>query len=140
MDSRIAVARSAGRTNAARRLPRLPGALRLVAFAALWVASLAGGARADEAMDARIQALAPDLAAYVEKGMTSFDDPGLAIGIVSGDKLVYAKGFGVQKRRRASRHPHRLPDQFGDQGLSCHNARDRRRSRQVPLGAVALVS
>jgi len=80
------------------------------------------------------------LESYVAEGMTAFDCPGLAVGIVAGDKLVYAKGFGVQKRRRASRHPHRLPDQFGDQGLSCHNARDRRRSRQVPLGAVALVS
>ena len=27
--------------------------------------------------------------------MKAFDAPGLAIGIVSGDRLVYAKGFGV---------------------------------------------
>ena len=94
----------------------------------------------DPAMEQRIAALVPRLENYIADGMARFDSPGLAIGIVAGDKLVYAKGFGVQKRRRASRHPHRLPDQLGDQGLSCHNARDRRRSRQVPLGAVALVS
>jgi CubicO group peptidase (beta-lactamase class C family) len=27
--------------------------------------------------------------------MKAFDVPGLAMGIVAGDKLVYAKGFGV---------------------------------------------
>lgn len=30
--------------------------------------------------------------------MKSFDVPGLAIGIVAGDKLVYAKGFGVRSK------------------------------------------
>ena len=28
--------------------------------------------------------------------MKAFDVPGLAIGIATGDKLVYAKGFGVR--------------------------------------------
>ena len=68
--------------------------------AALTAAALAsaGAARADAAMDARIEALAPDLEAYIAKGMAAFDDPGLAIGIVSGDRLVYAKGFGVARK------------------------------------------
>ena len=52
-------------------------------------------ARADAAMDARIAALAPGLEAYIEKGMADFGVPGLAIGIVSGDRLVYGKGFGA---------------------------------------------
>jgi CubicO group peptidase (beta-lactamase class C family) len=30
--------------------------------------------------------------------MKSFDVPGVAIGIVGGDKLVYAKGFGVRSK------------------------------------------
>jgi hypothetical protein len=30
--------------------------------------------------------------------MAAFDSPGLAIGIVAGDKLVYGKGFGVRKK------------------------------------------
>jgi CubicO group peptidase (beta-lactamase class C family) len=38
------------------------------------------------------------LESYVAEGMTAFDCPGLAIGIVAGDKLVYGKGFGVRKK------------------------------------------
>ena len=51
--------------------------------------------RADAAMDAKIEALVPDLEAYIEKGMEDFHVPGLAVGIVSGDRLVWSKGFGV---------------------------------------------
>src|SRR5215831_12683197 len=47
-------------------------------------------------MDARISALIPALEAYIQSGMKAFDVPGLAIGIVTGDRLVYAKGFGVR--------------------------------------------
>ncbi|MEO8714481.1 MAG: serine hydrolase [Acetobacteraceae bacterium] len=47
-------------------------------------------------MTARIDALIPDLEAYIASGMKAFDAPGLAIGIVTGDRLVYAKGFGVR--------------------------------------------
>lgn len=68
----------------------------LVAAAAVLSASALG--RADEAMEARIAALTPELEAYIEKGMAAFDDPGLAIGIVSSDKLVYAKGFGARSK------------------------------------------
>ncbi len=46
----------------------------------------------------RIQVLIPDLDAYITSGMKAFDVPGLAIGIVAGDKLVYAKGFGVRSK------------------------------------------
>ena len=52
-------------------------------------------ARADAAMDAKIEALVPDLEAYIAKGMADFHVPGVAIGIVSGDRLVWSKGFGV---------------------------------------------
>lgn len=51
----------------------------------------------------QIQALVPELEAYVASGMKGFDVPGLTIGIVAGDKLVYAKGFGV--RGKSNRLP-----------------------------------
>src|ERR1700729_2549855 len=53
---------------------------------------------ANPAMDARIQALIPDLEAYTRNAMQAFGVPGLAIGIVAGDRLVYAKGFGVRSK------------------------------------------
>jgi CubicO group peptidase (beta-lactamase class C family) len=49
-------------------------------------------------MDTRIQALIPDLEAYTRNAMQAFGVPGLAIGIVAGDRLVYAKGFGVRSK------------------------------------------
>jgi CubicO group peptidase (beta-lactamase class C family) len=49
-------------------------------------------------LEDRVQALIPDIEAYIATGMTGFDVPGLAIGIVAGDKLVYAKGFGVRSK------------------------------------------
>ncbi|MCZ0963969.1 serine hydrolase domain-containing protein [Paracoccus benzoatiresistens] len=55
-------------------------------------------ANADEAMAARVRALTPELEAYVAKGMSDFDLPGLAMGIVVGDDLVYAKGFGLRRK------------------------------------------
>ena len=47
-------------------------------------------------MEARVRALIPELEAYIQRGMKAYDLPGLAIGIVTGDRLVYAKGFGVR--------------------------------------------
>jgi len=49
-------------------------------------------------MEARISALIPALEAYIQSGMKAYDVPGLAIGIVTGDRLVYAKGFGVRSK------------------------------------------
>src|SRR6266536_263927 len=54
--------------------------------------------RTDSAMEERVKALIPELEAYTASGMKAFDVPGLAIGIVAGDKLVYAKGFGVRRK------------------------------------------
>jgi CubicO group peptidase (beta-lactamase class C family) len=54
-------------------------------------------------MEERVQALIPDLEPYVAGAMNAFDVPGLAIGIVAGDRLVYAKGFGV--RSKSGRQP-----------------------------------
>jgi CubicO group peptidase (beta-lactamase class C family) len=49
-------------------------------------------------MEQRIQAIVPELEAYIQNGMKAFDVPDFAIGIVHGDKLVYAKGFGVRSK------------------------------------------
>jgi CubicO group peptidase (beta-lactamase class C family) len=49
-------------------------------------------------MEARISALIPDLEAYIQSGMKAYDVPGVAVGIVTGDRLVYAKGFGVRSK------------------------------------------
>lgn len=46
----------------------------------------------------RIQALTPNLESYIANGMKSFDVPGVAIGMVAGDKLVYSKGFGIRSK------------------------------------------
>lgn len=50
-------------------------------------------------MTARIKGLVPDIEAEIARGMKAFNMPGLAIGIVHQDKLVYAKGFGVRNRK-----------------------------------------
>jgi CubicO group peptidase (beta-lactamase class C family) len=46
-------------------------------------------------VEQQVRALAPGLESYIEANMKSFDVPGLAIGIVADDQLVYAKGFGA---------------------------------------------
>ena len=46
----------------------------------------------------RIQALIPEIETYAEGGMKAFDLPGLALGIVANDRLVYGKGFGVRSK------------------------------------------
>src|SRR5688572_6402773 len=52
----------------------------------------------DAAMASRIEAMIPKVEAYSTSGMEAYDVPGLAIGIVVGDKLVYAKGFGMRSK------------------------------------------
>lgn len=45
----------------------------------------------------------PDLDAWVQRAMQTFDVPGLAIAIVKDDALVAAKGYGVRKLGEAAR-------------------------------------
>ena len=54
--------------------------------------------KTDAALEDRVKALIPEFEAYLASGMKGFDVPGLAMGIVAGDKLVYAKGFGVRRK------------------------------------------
>jgi CubicO group peptidase (beta-lactamase class C family) len=49
-------------------------------------------------MEGRVQELIPDIEAYITSGMKGFDVPGLAIGIVANNRLIYAKGFGVRSK------------------------------------------
>jgi CubicO group peptidase (beta-lactamase class C family) len=78
--------------------------LRLLMVVALFGVAPANQTRAQEreqsqpSVEERVQALMPDLEAYIVSGMTAFDVPGLAVGIVTGDRLVYAKGFGVRSK------------------------------------------
>ena len=70
----------------------------LFLFALLCTASAADTKATDQALETRIQGLIPDLERYITSGMKAFDVPGLAIGIVANDKLVYGKGFGVRAK------------------------------------------
>jgi CubicO group peptidase (beta-lactamase class C family) len=61
-------------------------------------ASAASPVNLDPAIEKRIQELIPRLEDRIASGMKTLDVPGLAIGIVADDKLVYAKGFGVRSK------------------------------------------
>jgi CubicO group peptidase (beta-lactamase class C family) len=77
---------------------RLPIAAALAGLTLFGPAPAAQAVKPDAATEARVQALVSDLEAYIASGMAAFDNPGLGIGIVAGDKLVYADGFGVRKK------------------------------------------
>jgi CubicO group peptidase (beta-lactamase class C family) len=69
-----------------------------IAFTTAATRNAAQAAEPDPVVEARIQAAIPEIETYIADGMKAFDVPGLAIGIVANDKLVYAKGFGVRSR------------------------------------------
>lgn len=73
-----------------------------IAIVAQSSASLGKAITAQEPMEARVMKLTPSLDVYIENGMKAFDLPGLAMGIVVGDKLVYAKGFGINRKGGAA--------------------------------------
>lgn len=79
------------RTQKIHRLwPSLPAA------ALLGLATLPAAAGPDVAT--LIRDTVPALERSLADGMKAYDVPGLAIGIVAGDRLVYAKGFGVRAK------------------------------------------
>ena len=67
-------------------------------FVALSIASQTAAAAEATPIEQHIQALVPSLEDYISANMKSFDVPGLAIGVVAGDKLIYAKGFGARTK------------------------------------------
>ena len=50
------------------------------------------------AMEQKALSIVPALEDYIAANMKAFDVPGLAIGIVVGDKVVYSRGFGVRSK------------------------------------------
>ena len=83
------------------RMLHLEQTLRALIVGALLSLSGLGplaAAESDQALKARIQGLIPRLETYIAGGMKAFDVPGLASGIVAGDELIYAKGFGVRSK------------------------------------------
>ena len=50
------------------------------------------------AMEQKALLIVPALEDYIAANMKAFDVPGLAIGIVVGDKVVYSRGFGVRSK------------------------------------------
>lgn len=45
-----------------------------------------------------VEAAVPALEAYIQDFMEKAGIPGVAVGIVAGDRLVYARGFGVRRK------------------------------------------
>lgn len=72
--------------------------LMLLSVLVVLVAGATQAARADEEMERRIRDLGGALDAYVNAAMQSFDNPGMVIGIVTGDSLHFAKGYGVGRK------------------------------------------
>jgi CubicO group peptidase (beta-lactamase class C family) len=62
------------------------------------IATAAEPSKTEAAIEDRVKAVIPEIEAYTASGMKGFDVPGLALGIVVGDKLVYARGFGVRSK------------------------------------------
>jgi CubicO group peptidase (beta-lactamase class C family) len=88
--------------------PLRPTAL-IAAFVVLPVA-LQGAAAAEAAppeasVEQQVNTVVPSLEDYVAANMKAFDAPGLAIGIVAGDRVIYARGFGVRSKRGAPVDP-----------------------------------
>ncbi|HEX3347957.1 MAG TPA: serine hydrolase domain-containing protein [Acetobacteraceae bacterium] len=71
----------------------------LAASGLLVRAAQAQPAPAAPSISERIAALVPELERRIAEGMAAFDAPGLAVGIVAEDKLVYARGFGVRDKQ-----------------------------------------
>ncbi|WID98515.1 serine hydrolase domain-containing protein [Bosea vestrisii] len=75
-------------------MKRFIGAALLFGIAAL---SGVTKAEAQQPAQAAIEALLPEFEKQVAEGMKAFSVPGVAVGIVHDDKLIYTKGFGVRE-------------------------------------------
>jgi CubicO group peptidase (beta-lactamase class C family) len=54
--------------------------------------------KTEAATEKRLHTLIPGIEAYIVSGMKGFDIPGLAVGIIANNRLVYAKGFGMRSK------------------------------------------
>lgn len=73
-------------------MKRIIAAALVVGLAVMSDASV----QAQQPSQASIEALLPDFEKQVAEGMKAFSVPGLAVGVIHEDKLIYAKGFGVR--------------------------------------------
>lgn len=80
-----------------RRILRLTGFLSAFGFALpVPVSQPVLAQQAAPSTQASIEALLPEFEKQVTEGMKAFSVPGVAVGIIHDDKLIYAKGFGVR--------------------------------------------
>ena len=78
---------------------RTCGNLLLPLMTVFFIAAISGqAAAADPPIEALIETMISVTEAYIANGMKTFDLPGLAMGIVANDRLVYSKGFGVRSK------------------------------------------
>ena len=68
--------------------------------------------------------------------MKTFDSPGLAIGIVANDRLVYSKGFGVRSKAGGAPVDTRTVFQIGSatKGFLASNDGPDGRSWEIQMG------
>jgi CubicO group peptidase (beta-lactamase class C family) len=78
--------------------PRTHIATLVLALAPFVVAISHSTRAADTPIESVIEAKIPETEAYIADGMKTFDLPGLAIGIVANDGLVYGRGFGERSK------------------------------------------
>lgn len=70
---------------------------QIAAFASLALLALAPATPAAEAATLEaVRAALPKLEAYADKLVEDDEVPGLAVAVVFGDEVVYAKGFGIR--------------------------------------------
>ena len=108
----------AGRTGLEAKLRARQVVTRIAIFSLVLVGWLHTGRAADataasQAAEKRIQTLIPDIERYISSGMKTFDVPGLAIGIIANDKLVYSKGFGIRDKKNGGSVDTRTVFQIG---------------------------
>jgi CubicO group peptidase (beta-lactamase class C family) len=78
----------------------LPLLIAAVLFGVI-VPSVARAAESSESgglLETQIGALIPEIETYVASGIRAFDTPGLALGVVANDRLVYGRGLGVRSK------------------------------------------
>ena len=73
-------------------MKRIIAAALVVGLAVMSDASV----QAQQPSQASIEALLPDFEKQVAEGMKAFSVPGVAVGVIHEDKLIFAKGFGVR--------------------------------------------
>lgn len=78
-------------------LASLPTCMAVAALAPMLLAAPAGPATAMPADPATVEAAVPALERYIEAFMAEAGIPGVAIGIVAGDRLLHTAGFGTRK-------------------------------------------